>query len=1068
MTDSSAPGEAAGDRIDRYELMEEIGEGGMGTVWMAKQTVPVERRVALKIVKLGMDTKAVVVRFEAERQALALMDHPHIAKVLDGGATDAGRPYFVMELVDGKPITEYCDEAKLDLRERLELFIKVCQGIQHAHQKGIIHRDIKPGNVLVTLRDGEPVPLVIDFGIAKATSAVLTEKTLLTQPGNVVGTPEYMAPEQLSLGAMDIDTRVDVYSLGVLLYELLTGTKPFELRKMLDGGYTELMRTIREVEPEKPSTRISSSGDIAVAIAARRRVDAEALGKGLRGDLDWIVMKSLEKDRSRRYETANGFAADVARYLNNEPVVAAPPGAMYRARKFVQRRKKTVVAVSVISLLFLSGSIGTTVGLIRTTRANRALDIALGEKETQRKLAVRNEGRAKAEADRATLAEAQTRKRAAELQQVADFQAEQLRGLDPQLMGLQLREALIDAAPSERREALSANLAGINFTDLALDSLEENLFVRTLRAIGAQFEGQPLVRAQLLHVMADVLRDLGSLELALAPQGESLAIRRSELGSEHQDTLQSINNKGVLLFTRGELAAAEVFCREAMVTCRRVLGDEHADTLQAIANMGELLRLQGKLDEAERLFREAIDGRRRVLGDDHRETLQAILNLGVLLMGRGDYAAAMPFYEESLVGSRRVLGDDHRQTLLVANNMGVLLEKQGKYAEAEVYQREALEGRRRLLGDDHVDTLVSIHNLGTLFYRRGDYARAQVLYTEALEGYRRTLGNDHSHTLSSVAAFGLLLRAQGKVSEAEPYYRESLDGYRRTLGDDHSWTLQAMSNTGFLLQTQGKLEEAEAMYREALAGCRRFLSLDHETTLACLVNLGNVLRLQVRLWEAEPFYREALENYRRIRGDDHPATLTAINNLAYLLEDDGRLSEAEPLFREALASRRRVLGEDDVITKQSVTTMVRFLGNRVEAARQANDELALGEALAELGSLRLSLEEPALAEPLLEESFERLSLNLPDTDARTWLVLGSLGASIAAQGRFADAEPLLRESAEWLLENSPSSEVEPSDDAGLDATDAVQRIIEFYDQWHAVEPDSGHDSSADEWRALRK
>ncbi len=312
------------ERVGRYKLLQQIGEGGFGVVYQAEQTEPVHRIVALKIIKLGMDTKQVVARFEAEPQALALMDHPNIAKVLDAGATDAGRPYFVMELVKGVPITEYCDQAQLDMQGRLELFQQVCHAVQHAHQKGIIHRDLKPTNVLVALHDGKAVPKVIDFGIAKATDHRLTEKTLFTEFRQMIGTPEYMAPEQAELSGLDIDTRADIYSLGVLLYELLTGTKPFDLQTLAERGYEEILRTIREVDPPKPSTRVSTMDDLP-GVAAKRHTPPRLLGKTLRGDLDWIVMKALEKDRSRRYETANALAADIGRFLTDEPVLATPP-----------------------------------------------------------------------------------------------------------------------------------------------------------------------------------------------------------------------------------------------------------------------------------------------------------------------------------------------------------------------------------------------------------------------------------------------------------------------------------------------------------------------------------------------------------------------------------------------------------------------------------------------------------------------------------------------------------------------------------------------------------------------
>src|SRR5688572_7140572 len=385
--------EKPGDTIGRYTLLEKLGEGGCGVVYVAEQTTPVRRRVALKVIKLGMDTRQVIARFEAERQALAMMDHSHIAKVLDAGATDAGRPYFVMELVRGLPVTDYCDENQLSIKERLALFIQVCHAIQHAHQKGVIHRDIKPSNILVTLHDGVPVPKVIDFGIAKATEGRLTDGTVYTQFLQFVGTPAYMSPEQAELSGLDIDTRSDIYSLGVLLYELLTGEPPFNGQKLVASGLDQMRKTIRETEPTRPSAKLRQT---LVADDRRGRPAQPAFripNSAIASDLDWIVMKCLEKNRTRRYETANGLARDLERHLNNEPVIARPPTNAYRAQKAFRRNKTAFITGSVVTVALLVALISLLVNNVRITRERNEKDAALGEKAAALLSSQASEGR---------------------------------------------------------------------------------------------------------------------------------------------------------------------------------------------------------------------------------------------------------------------------------------------------------------------------------------------------------------------------------------------------------------------------------------------------------------------------------------------------------------------------------------------------------------------------------------------------------------------------------------------------------------------------------------------------
>ena len=483
----------------KYKLIEKIGEGGMGSVWMAQQTDPVKRTVAVKLIKAEADSSRVLARFEAERQALALMDHPNIARVLDAGETPpayAGgspRPFFVMELVKGVPITKFCDARKLTPRQRLELFIPVCQAIQHAHQKGIIHRDIKPSNVLVALYDDRPVPKVIDFGVAKATGQQLTEQTLHTGFGAIVGTPQYMSPEQATLNNLDIDTRSDIYSLGVLLYELLAGSPPFRGKDLEKAGVLEMLRVIREEEPPKPSTKVSTA-EALPNLAVQRGMEPAKLTRLLRGEIDWIVMKALEKERSRRYETANGLAMDIRRYLVDEPVQAGPPSAAYRLRKFVKRHKGQVVAVALVLLALLAGIAGTTVGLVRTERAREA-ETQRAEGERLAKIDAENaaaaEKKAKEDAENAaraeTAAKEQAEKRLKQIEKGIEILTSVFHDLDPK---------------SEEKEGASLRVLLGKRLDTAAEQLE------------GEAVGDPVVVARLQTWLGASLLELGHFDRA--------------------------------------------------------------------------------------------------------------------------------------------------------------------------------------------------------------------------------------------------------------------------------------------------------------------------------------------------------------------------------------------------------------------------------------------------------------------------------------------------------------------------------------------------------------------------
>ena len=873
-----------GDSVGPYRLLEVIGEGGFGEVWLAERREPFVQRVALKLVKLGMDSRSVVARFEQERQALAMMDHPNVAKVLDGGLTPLGRPYFAMEYVKGEPITAYADRNRLTTRQRLELFIPVSEAVQHAHMKGIIHRDIKPSNILVA-PGGEgqaPVVKVIDFGVAKALSNTLTEKTIFTERGQIIGTPEYMSPEQAEMGATDIDTRADVYSLGVVLYELLSGTLPFDTKTLRAAGFAEIQRIIREVDAPRPSTKLSTADDATGALIAKaRQTDREKIAGELRRELEWIPLKALRKDRSRRYASAESLGADVRRYLDGKPLEAAPESRAYLLRKLVRRNRLQVTAAAAVAVALVAG-FGT--ALVQAREAARQRDAAV--------LA----------ADSAKKAEQAERDRADQLKKVSDFQSDMLAQIDTTTAGMELmkdvrerfaealkKSGVLETDRMERLDALRQELVRVNATDAAASMIDRTILRPAIKTIDERFKDDPATDASLRQALADLYQRVGRYDDAYPLQESALATRRRTLGEEHPDTLASINRLGVLLQLQGRLAEAEVYLREALEKRRRTLGEEHPDTLTSISDMGILLRVQGRLAEAELYHREALEKRRRTLGEEHPDTLTAISQMGALLQFQGRLAEAEPFYREVLETRRRTLGEEHRQTLISIGNMGALLQLQGRLAEAEVYVREALEKSRRMLGEEHPQTAIAISNMGSLLQFQRRLGEAEVYLREALEKFRRTLGEEHPQTLSSIRNMGYLLQAQGRLAEAEPLYREALEKSLRTLGEEHLETLFSVCQMLRLKVLQRQAQEAldfglryEPAARKVLTGgnARRladFLAWLGSARVSLGYDFERFTLAEANLLEAYPIYLNT-----KNRGPTHKDTLECAQTLVDL------------------------------------------------------------------------------------------------------------------------------------------------------------------------------------------
>jgi serine/threonine protein kinase/tetratricopeptide (TPR) repeat protein len=730
------------ERIGPFKILQVLGEGGMGIVYEAEQTEPVRRRVALKIIKAGMDTKEVVARFEAERQALAVMDHPNIAKVLDAGATETGRPYFVMELVHGVKLTEYCDAEQLSVRDRLELFVYVCQAIQHAHQKGVIHRDLKPSNVLVTERDGVPTPTVIDFGVAKAMGYQLTEKTLVTTYGTAIGTPAYMSPEQAEMSQLDVDTRTDIYSLGVMLYELLVGRLPLDPTEMgLPAFIAKLI--LRDTAHPTPSGHLSKAGTQIQLIAKLRAVDPSTLRRELRGDLDWIVTKAMEKDRKRRYETANGFALDIQRHLNDEPVLARSPNTTYRLGKFVRRNKVGVTAGVLVAASIVAGLGLASVGLVRARRA-----------------------------------EAETALEAEAARQVSDFLVRLFEVSNPS-------EALGNSITA--REILDVGAAQIR-DELTDQPVVQARLMGTMgyvyRSLGLYEEGRPLLEqalalqerelgpehpevARSLKNLANLHRAVGNFDQAEPPLLRALAIEEAAYGPNHPDVAETVSGIATLHWAQAQYADAQPLFERSVAIMEEVFGQDHREVALGLSNLGGLLLSQRKLDEAEPHLRRALTIREKVLDPNDPDLAITLNNLGALYQLQDNLAEAAPLYERATVIFEQTLGPEHPTTASGLNNLGEVYWALGRFDEAEPYLMRALTIKEQVFTPDHPSTANTLQALANLWRDQGRHEDAEATYRRALAMRERVLDSTAPEIAETLNDYARLLRTMGRTAEAD-------------------------------------------------------------------------------------------------------------------------------------------------------------------------------------------------------------------------------------------------------------------------------------------------------------
>ena len=767
-----------------YRLLQKLGEGGMGQVWLAEQTVPVRRMVALKLIKGGMYDESALRRFQSERQSLAIMDHPAIAKVFDAGATPDGQPYFAMEYVPGVTITEFCDRKKLKLRERLELFIRACEGVQHAHQKAIIHRDLKPANILVVEVDGKPMPRIIDFGLAKSVTPFLSGESLNTQIGGFVGTPGYMSPEQADPAVQDVDTRADVYSLGVILYELLTGFLPFDTSGWKKLRLDEVLRHLREDDPPKPSTKISSVRDTSAPQAEARGMQPSQLVGELRGDLDWIAMKALDKDRNRRYGTPSEIAEDIRRYLNNEPIVARPATAGYRLRKYVRRHRVAVAAAAALFLLLSGFAVLQAVQLRRITR----------------------------ERDRAN--------------RIADFMTKMFKVSNPseargnsvtarEILDKSSRDIESGLSKDPELQAQMMDLMGRVYGHLGLFSTAQGLLSRAVdirqRVLGPDDPDTLLS----LNNLANCVSDQGKY-----PEGDKLYRRiidasKGKRGPVERTRVMAMNNLALNLIDEGNVPEGEKMQREVVEDETRTLGPEHPDTLTSTSNVAITMRRQQHFADAEKIDRQVLEARRRVLGADHPDTLRSAANLALdLQLQPHREAEAEQLLQPTLDAQKRILGPAHLDTLESMNILAQLANQEGKPGQAEALFREIVQTERRSLGPEHPKTLGSMNNLVVILVNEGKDAEALPLIRDVLEAQRRLRGPEHFNTLLAMTNLASTLQNLKQDAESEQVGRAALEIERRKLGDENSLTLVTMDTLANSLETLGHHAEAEKLLLE--------------------------------------------------------------------------------------------------------------------------------------------------------------------------------------------------------------------------------------------------------------
>ena len=849
--------------IGRYRIVRLLGEGGMGTVYEAEQEEP-RRVVALKVIKLGLATPERLRRFRQESQALGRLQHPGIAQIYESNTADTAlgpQSFFAMEFIRGLPLRQYAEVHQLNTRQRLALMVKVCEAVHHAHQRGLIHRDLKPGNILV---DETGQPKILDFGVARVIEADAQEgdsrPTMQTSLGQLVGTLAYMSPEQVLGDPLEVDTRSDVYALGVILYELLSGKMPYEVNQR---QLPEAVQTIREEEP----------------------VSLSSIDRNYRGDIETLVRKALEKDKARRYASAADLYADIQRYLNDEPITARPPSARYQLQKFTRRHKGLMAGVAAVFAVLL---VGVAVSTSQAIRANRAGQTALNERDR----AAAAEQTAK-DAERAAIDD-RNRAVAAEASAVQERNhalTEKQRAEDESAVSKAVNDFLQNDLLAQAGASAQAGSGTKPDPDLKVRTALD----RAAAGIAQKFDKQPLVEASIRQTIGNAYVDLGIYPEAQKHLERAMDLRRRLLGEDHPDTLSVMNDLAWLYRDEGKFPQAEPLARKVVEIRRRLLGEKHPDTLDAMNRLGLLYRFEGKLAQAEALSSQVLEIQKRMSGEEHPATLFAMNSLGYVYQVEGKYKQAETLLSKQFEIRQRVSGPEHPATLMAADNLATVYYRQREYAQAESLFAKNLEIRRHVLGEEHPDTLDTMNNLGAVYRAEGKFAQAETLFSKVLEMKRRVLGEEHPSTLISMLNVAVLFGYKGEYSKAEPLMVRGVDLQGRVLGEEHPDRLAGMNRLAVLYSDEGKYPEAEALFTKTLKVQLRVLGEVHPDTLNSWDGLGRLQLREHKYAEAESTLRDVLKRYEKVMPDNWKR-YNCQSMLGGSLEGQKKYTEAEPLL----------------------------------------------------------------------------------------------------------------------------------------------------------------------------